>query len=1288
MTEPDRQHIAERSRLLTLVFTDLVDSVGLKSRLGDTEAGRLIDAHHRVVKTLVDETGGRKVFVAGDGCFVTFETPSAAVEFALLLQDHHRKKTSLPNVRIGIHMGEVTERLYPADALRQVDVEGLAVDIASRFQTLALPGQILLSYPVFDNARQRLDSTRWTLPVEWRAHGRYIFQGSDMALDIYEVGLKGASPFMPPSGGSKAQRDVQDEEESTLGWRPAQGLPLPGRPHWVLVEKLGEGGFGDVWLVEHEKTRERHVVKFCYSADRLKALKREVTLFRLLKETLGARNDIARVLDFQFDVTPYYLEIEFAGSNTLSNWLNEHGGPHTIALELRLELVAQVADAIAAAHSVGVLHKDIKPSNIMVTQRDDGSPQIKMIDFGIGSVEDRKLLDNRGITMTGLTEVESSSDKGSTLTGTRLYMAPELIEGKNATTKSDIYSLGVLLYQMISGKLGQALAPGWERDIPDPLLREDIAACVDGEPEKRLKAAEELSWRLRHMSDRRAKILHEQEKVQQEILRRQRSQRRRIIALIASGCMLMLLALCGVYALVQAQKASTEAILRQKAEVVREQALDEEKKTHVALQKVQQARYFSSIALAEARLHESRYEKAQEVLLEDPPANFLGREWGWLLAQTAPENFALKNRNFFDAAFTPDGKQVVIGSRDVKGLGYIAFYDASTAERTTKVTTNKRLVWNLAISPDGRYAATASSDTDIAVVDLSTNKKIARLTGHTEIVRDVAFSPNNQLLASCGRDRTVRLWTTRNMRPFRALSVGDDSPTEISFSPDSKFIACGSLEGNTRIFDTESGKEVCQLGGHTERVLSVAFLANGKGIATASTNSRTYFYHWPPEPGQTMYEPYLTVESEDTYPSQVLSSHDGESLIIGNDNGRVVMVNAQTGDEKLSFTVDQPLWKIALAKDGQRLLTTTRWSVRLIELERILEESTATALAPGTPIPESAVPIRAAAVFSPRDQTWRHDKPWRTPSGLSLVKTSLGKEFLVQNDFTVYSPDGSSYIKINPKSLRWRAKSTTSGQVLYNMKRHLCVGATFSPDSEKAVILYGGEKATVYRTGDWHALYNIPKDDSPVAALFTPDSSRLILADVSGRVNEYDANTSQLLRQLRPRGGGSPLDINLSPDGKLLALGLDQDHAVVIDMESGDQVSTMSGHVRYVHAVQFTPDSKRLVTLSRDGTAKMWDVDSGRELVTLFRFSNGVIPLGIKFGRKGRLVSVVTSDHRILNADVFPWNLKTYSGTTGSLEMRIEMWKRRQRLKPNATTADASKTAEKPAETTRAPRAE
>jgi adenylate cyclase len=192
------------SRILTLVFTDLVDSTALKRQRGDQAFGELVDRHRALVVGLATESGGRIIDWAGDGCFLTFETPSAAVEFALRLQQAQRQDPDLPDVRTGLHMGEVSERPGPEGDPAHPRIEGLAVDLAARIAGLALPAQVLMSSAVAESARQRVDSESFSQSIRWQGYGSYSLKGFDESLGIREVGLTGLAPFEAPPAGEKA----------------------------------------------------------------------------------------------------------------------------------------------------------------------------------------------------------------------------------------------------------------------------------------------------------------------------------------------------------------------------------------------------------------------------------------------------------------------------------------------------------------------------------------------------------------------------------------------------------------------------------------------------------------------------------------------------------------------------------------------------------------------------------------------------------------------------------------------------------------------------------------------------------------------------------------------------------------------------------------------------------------------------------------------------------------------------------------------------------------------------
>jgi TolB-like protein/class 3 adenylate cyclase len=210
------------SRILTLVFTDLADSTALKTQRGDEVVGELIEQHRELVRRLAGESGGRIIDWAGDGCFLTFETASAAVSFALRIQQAHNEVPELPSVRIGLHMGEVSERPGPEGDAAHPRVEGLAVDLAARISGLARPGQVLMSAAVSNSARQRIDNRLFPQPIRWQAYGSYMLKGFDEPLEIREAGLEGVASFAAPAAGEKAAPVPQQQ---TVQPR-RRGLPI------------------------------------------------------------------------------------------------------------------------------------------------------------------------------------------------------------------------------------------------------------------------------------------------------------------------------------------------------------------------------------------------------------------------------------------------------------------------------------------------------------------------------------------------------------------------------------------------------------------------------------------------------------------------------------------------------------------------------------------------------------------------------------------------------------------------------------------------------------------------------------------------------------------------------------------------------------------------------------------------------------------------------------------------------------------------------------------------------
>jgi serine/threonine protein kinase len=288
------------------------------------------------------------------------------------------------------------------------------------------------------------------------------------------------------------------------------GDSVPGREQWRFVRQMEVSGSSDVWLAENPKTREQRVFKFAADGARLKGLKREITVSRFLRESLGERPEFVRILEWNFETAPFFLESEYSGPN-LAEWAEQGDGLSRIPSATRLQILIDVAKAVAAAHDIGVLHKDLKPANILVVPASSAGVsgeasagwQVKLADFGSSSLFDPSRLQALGITNLGFTQTASAESQP--LTGTLMYLPPEVLSGQSPTAGADVYALGVMLYQLTIGDFRKPLAPGWEADIKDALIREDIADAACGDPDKRLKSAADLVERLVTLEQRRIK---------------------------------------------------------------------------------------------------------------------------------------------------------------------------------------------------------------------------------------------------------------------------------------------------------------------------------------------------------------------------------------------------------------------------------------------------------------------------------------------------------------------------------------------------------------------------------------------------------------------------------------------------------------------------------------------------------------------------------------------------------------------------------------------------------------
>lgn len=273
------------------------------------------------------------------------------------------------------------------------------------------------------------------------------------------------------------------------------GDAVPGRPQWRLATPLGDPETRDVWRAVHEKSGETRIFKFADTGDRLGALRREVTLYRVLRRALGDAHPGVVLLEWNFDHRPYWIESLDGGVDLET--AASHPDARSDTAAARLDLAEKLCRAVAAAHGAGVLHEDLKPSNILVANREDGGLVVRLADFGNG-----RLLDAAVLARLNISGDLNDEGEGPGRSGTRSYMAPELLRGEAPSVGSDVYALGLIILQLVTGDFTETFAPGWEARVHDDLLREDIAAASASDATRRLRDAAALADRLASLSQR------------------------------------------------------------------------------------------------------------------------------------------------------------------------------------------------------------------------------------------------------------------------------------------------------------------------------------------------------------------------------------------------------------------------------------------------------------------------------------------------------------------------------------------------------------------------------------------------------------------------------------------------------------------------------------------------------------------------------------------------------------------------------------------------------------------
>lgn len=957
-------------------------------------------------------------------------------------------------------------------------------------------------------------------------------------------------------------------KDKTLAEAPATPRRIA---HFEIRERLGAGGFGIVYLAFDLRTRREVALKI----PRLETFATDELRQRFEHEAMAAARldhpHIVPVLEAGVDGLMPYIAMAYCPSETLARWLRDWAKPVDVARVA--SLAHKLALALAHAHERGVLHRDVKPNNILLTP-----PQ------GLETIDSLDALDFPRLMDFGLAKLAEGSvnfTRSGALLGTVQYMSPEQAEGrtKQISVASDVYSLGAVLYEMLVGHppfradseaavllaiaKDEPIAPRRHRpDIPKD-LEVICLKCLEKAPERRYPSARALAEDL----DR---FLAGEPTLARPLAWRDRATRwvRRYptaAALIAVSFAAIISIVAGTIwfnARLGAALGEAQSSARQSREFA----------------------YSATVRLAQEAWDRSSPQEAKELLDRFIPAP---------------------------------------GEPDIRGPEWFFLSDAMR-RYSDIVAQQDKPVWSLAVSPDQKQFATGDTEGTIRIWKLDPPRLEREIPGHAGHIDALVYSSDGKTLISGGNDNSIRIWRIADGSKLHDLRDHDSWIAALALLPDGKRLVSGDGKGSIKIRDVAAPEQPKELYQHDDYVRWIAVNPSRPWFVTAANSGDIRIWNYVTlGPPAERPDGRLNGPSHPTWRDGVFESN-GESLWTAN-KGALLRWNFLTpgdwnrephhfsrGDKVMALAIvgaddflivggsSPPVVRVHRLAKTVPLVKSLRGHSgsirRMVALDKARNEFLSAA-------DDGAV--RRWNIRSRDIDCVRVDLPetpqavtWLSPSGVVAVALdgqrvwtlSASGEFqgdfprkaspTVKDDWLVrrvaISGDGERLLAVLRSGETWLAPTKAGGQALHRLGYRLC------RDIGPMVIGGDGRRASYI---DHDHVINIDMEsgaeqwrvEHPGGAwdLLAVSGDSLLSAAGDGIIRRIDALTGEVVQQSR-RLVASINRIGLSSDGRFLVGAMDGQKAIIWDVATLEQLSTFSIPIEATF-IDFIDQDRRLL---------------------------------------------------------------------------------------------------------------